>query len=199
MFSKTTKQATNMVKQLLSIDAPLIFVESHEQLVTHVEKTFADVHKGNLVNIDFHSDLVSYGDQHNSPLADYNWVNHLSFATRPGFKYTWCSWSKGTGRCHSDKYASPFKGNSPWADRVKVLRYTKKPVEFNNIQGIGIVLSPLYLTFDTVRDAIVNILNHGYPLRLDPSSSTLTTRGCLYTIEDVAEYIKLKNQEVVEV
>lgn len=152
----------SFLSKILKLQVPILFVNSHEELIPHVDK-YGD---GNVINIDYHSDLYeasSYAIDLEE-ISCGNWLNfvklkkHLEWRapTRANFQ----SFSATSGRCDT------FIGQWPkiLSDWEKLTTKTGiRGIDLKKVTAVGFARSEEYFDNKEHLDMMLGLFNELEP------------------------------------
>jgi len=154
------KFITDFISKSLSLKVPTIIIESHEHILTLLNKRKYD----KVINVDFHSDIVI--DEGNEVLNEGTWANHYRYKKSTVFEWRYpnkeaCLY-EGNGVCgYWGSYTTEWKPSKMGFKRV-IHKEGIDNINFNSIDGVGICISPTWYCKEDI-DFIFNkfdILNH---------------------------------------
>ncbi|MEK6833164.1 MAG: hypothetical protein AABY32_03885 [Nanoarchaeota archaeon] len=159
------KSSDRFFNKIINLDLPLLVVDSHEEIVDHVNTSGANI----LINMDSHSDIIGfYGlDDKKEELSsreEYNWANHVSWRANGSFVWlypTYYCYEDGTGigTC-CDVEVDPFKINNTGWKSISLCCGVNN-IDFNSIRAVSISISKEYTNIKTVK-GILKYINSFY-------------------------------------
>lgn len=173
---------SNFLNKALNLGVPFKTVESHEQLLSHVNGSGANI----LYNVDHHSDIIdnnlskdneiereifSSSDKffrvkkQPAKLVEGNWVNFVKFRKKGTFLWLYplkecyrdITGDRGSGRCDDDR--NPFSKSCMNITGWKSVRRRRKRLltakEWKQVVRVGISCSPDWLNYQMCKKALV--------------------------------------------
>lgn len=144
-------------ERVFDLGLPILVVESHEQLLDHVNKSGADT----LYNVDYHSDFTGFENKNEAKTdmeedaEDGTWINYVDWRWEGTVHWMYpkeiCYGSSqdsnrdGLGVCWTEPGQNPFKKSTynQWKHIKKSVGYSE--IDWDSIVTVGFAISAYYL------------------------------------------------------
>jgi len=178
MLHQNDTSCVKFFNKVMSLGKKIRVVQSHEELLEHVNESKADI----LYNIDYHSDLFGFEDKSEiekwfveNSAEDGTWGVFVNW--RKSGQFCWMHPVKdcinlGVGACWVGSNEDPFNG--AFVEWEKVWNQVGiGGLDLESVTDIGVAISPDYTHFDTVRRVVKLLgvektMKPGNPQKIDP-------------------------------